>query len=360
MNKLKILHLITGLERGGGAENMFLNLIPKLDGCHAVCVLKKGGEISEKLEQQNIKVYSLNMKIYNPVFVLRYLNVVRDFKPDIQINYLIHADILGRVLGKIFCVPKIISYIRNRHEEKLFFWLDHLTLFLVDSVLVNSEPLLYFYMKKHNVKKDNIDFIPNAVDLKNITKLSKEEINFNFDKNKKYIISTARLHSQKDILTLIRAFKLVQNDRNDCDLIIANDGPEKKKIQDLVESLDVSLKVHFIGKKSNIYPYILNSDLFVLSSKFEGMSNALLEALALKKPVIVSNIPENTQIICNNEHVFSTGNHLELSEKLSTILYKNNDSVVKLNYYLIKKYYNLDLICGKINKFLINVESNEK
>jgi glycosyltransferase involved in cell wall biosynthesis len=349
MNKPRVLHLITGLERGGGAENMLLNIVPKLKGHNVVCVLKGRGEIAQELEDKGVKIFYLDIK--NPVnlnYIFKYRKVIKEFEPDIQINYLIHADIFGRIFGKLFKVPKVVSYIRNRHEEKGFFWLDKITLFLADYILVNSEPLIKFYTDRHGVSSSKIEFIPNAVNLEKLAKLSQEEISFSFDKSKKYIISTARLHSQKDLVTLIKAFKLITSMREDLELIIANDGPQKDKLKKLTVQSGLESKIHFIGKKENIYPYLISSDLFVLTSKFEGMSNALLEALALKVTVIVSDIPENTQLVSDVKNIFRVGDVEDLMNKIINFL-DRNESCEAINSIC---KYSLDDVIIRLNDFI--------
>jgi glycosyltransferase involved in cell wall biosynthesis len=334
MYKKRVLHLITGLERGGGAENMILNIVPKLEKTeNTVCVMKGKGEIAKELESLGIKVCYLNFNsIFSIKSIFKYRNVVREYKPDIQVNYLIHADIFGRLFGKFYKVPNVISYIRNRHEEKIFFWLDHLTIKLSDFILVNSKPLIDFYNVKHKVKKDKIKFIPNAIDIEKIEKLSQEKIDFEFDENIKYIISVSRFHKQKDIPTLIKAFNEVCKIKNNVRLLLLSDGPEKNIIINLVKELKLEDMVSFIGKVNNVYPYIKKSDLFVLTSRYEGMSNSLLEAMALKIPVVVSNIPENIQLIQNRECFFNIGNYEKLSEIIINILKSNNIKNINKNY----------------------------
>ena len=153
--KKKILHLITGLELGGGAENMLLQLLPKmqdnLDNC--VCAIKGKGEIGKKLEEAGIPVYYLELRnIFDIGMIFRYRNILKDFRPDIQVNYLIHADIFGRILGKIFGVKKIVPYIRNIHKSMpSLMFLDRITLFLSDFILTNSETSRRYYIDRKSV-----------------------------------------------------------------------------------------------------------------------------------------------------------------------------------------------------------------
>ncbi len=110
-------------------------------------------------------------------------------------------------------------------------------------------------------------------------------------------IFTGRLHDQKQVDLLIRAWpavlKLAQ-----ARLVIAGDGPLKSDLTALRDSLGMTEnEVHFIGRVSNTPEILRDSDLFLLPSRAEGMSNSLLEAMATGLPCLVSEIGGNTDLI---------------------------------------------------------------
>jgi len=158
--KNKVLHFITGIELGGGAENMLLQLLPRMQAEleNRVCAVMGRGEIGKKLEKIGIKVYYLDLKnIFDLGVIWRYRKVLKNFNPDIQVNYLIHADIFGRIFGNIFGVKKIISYIRCvqiTKASKKFFLGEKFTLFLSNFILTNSETTRNFYINKLKIKKE--------------------------------------------------------------------------------------------------------------------------------------------------------------------------------------------------------------
>jgi len=138
--------------------------------------------------------------------------------------------------------------------------------------------------------KAKTDTIYNPSFSTKIVDMSKESIDdevFNAIVGKK-IISVGRLVKQKDFTTLIKAFDLVQNNL-ECNLIIIGDGEYKERLEQLVIKLNLQNKVYLLGYKQNPHKYIANSDLFVLSSLYEGLPNVLIEAIAVGTPSISTN-----------------------------------------------------------------------
>ncbi|HUC94785.1 MAG TPA: glycosyltransferase [Candidatus Saccharimonadales bacterium] len=113
-----------------------------------------------------------------------------------------------------------------------------------------------------------------------------------FPNNKKIIIlSVARLSQQKDYDTLIRAFKLFKSDCQNSELWIAGDGPEKQRLKKQVEVFQLTKDVKFLGWVKNTNTIYNRSDIFVLSSKFEGFGYVLIEAMSNGLPIISTNSP---------------------------------------------------------------------
>lgn len=118
-------------------------------------------------------------------------------------------------------------------------------------------------------------------------------------KSKPVVITAARLIHQKDLQSLIVAFKQVLESL-DAHLIIVGEGGLRETLIDLTKELAIESHVDFAGYTDNPYSYMKNADLYVLSSRFEGFGNVLVEALACGCPVVSTDCPSGPREILND------------------------------------------------------------
>ena len=153
-----------------------------------------------------------------------------------------------------------------------------------DSVVTNAEVTSQYYRE---ILPVNIVTIYNPVDVPMVRKLATESADHPWltEKRRKVVISVGRLAKQKNFPLLLRAFSRVVG-RVDACLIIVGEGGERPKLEQLIDELGLNGRVDLPGYSENVHPYVARSDLFVLSSDFEGMPNALVEAIAVDVPVV--------------------------------------------------------------------------
>lgn len=144
-----------------------------------------------------------------------------------------------------------------------------------------------FYVNKNNIKR-----IYNPVISNDIQDLSLESVNHNWFNKKKLpvILGVGRLLSQKDWPTLIRSFALLQN-YLEARLIILGEGKQRDYLEELIDIFGLRQYVDMPGYVANPYAYMSKADLFVLTSKYEGLGNVIIEALACGCPVVSTNCP---------------------------------------------------------------------
>lgn len=120
------------------------------------------------------------------------------------------------------------------------------------------------------------------------------------DPSKKWVIAMGRLNYQKNFELLLTAFHQLADKHPDWQLLIFGEGELRPKLENIVESLYLTDRVFLPGLISNPISIMKKSDLFVLSSRFEGLPLVLLEALACGLPVISTNCPSGPQEIIKN------------------------------------------------------------
>ncbi|MCG7908581.1 MAG: glycosyltransferase [Candidatus Thiodiazotropha taylori] len=142
------------------------------------------------------------------------------------------------------------------------------------------------------------------------------------------ILGAGRLTLQKDFHTLIQAFAQLRQ-RRPCRLIILGDGRQKAPLQELAESLGVTADLALPGFTSNPYAYMKRSQLFVLSSRWEGSPNVLTEAMALGVPVVSTDCPSGPNEILAQGRIaplVPVGDHQALAEAMGEVLDSPPDS----------------------------------
>lgn len=143
---------------------------------------------------------------------------------------------------------------------------------------------------------------------------------------KNLIVSVGRLMPQKNQKMLIRAFHKVRMNFSTYQLIIFGEGDSREELEQLLEELELSDCVSLPGNCSNIYDEISFAKLFVISSDFEGMPNALVEAMGLGLPVLSTKVSGATDLIIDgvNGELVDVGNEAQLADRMMAILRDEN------------------------------------
>ena len=225
-------------------------------------------------------------------------------------------------------------------------------------IIVNSNDFKNQIDKEFNVKSFCI-FNPFDKEIVKRKSLVKTKINFFKGKNYNFI-NIGRITDQKDQILILKAFNRIK-DKLNFKLLILGKGKNKQILQNFIKLNNLSKRVKIIGYKKNPYPYIKQADAFILSSKFEGLPNVLLESQYLKKIIISTRCPTGPKEILLNGRagfLFDVGNAKQLKNRILFITNKKNSKIVKKKvnvgfnsidrfdfnkninkyFYLIKKY----------------------
>ena len=114
--------------------------------------------------------------------------------------------------------------------------------------------------------------------------------------------------------------------RSDIRILVVGDGPQRQFLEGMATDLRIGERVVFCGRTSEVVPLLQQADLFVLPSVAEGISNALLEAMAIGLPCLATDIPGNQAVISDgiDGHLFAPGNPPALAHLLTTLLADEN------------------------------------
>jgi glycosyltransferase involved in cell wall biosynthesis len=363
MKKKKILHLITGLEIGG-AEMMLLKTLPQMQDVfdNRICCITGHGPMGEKLEKAGIVVYYLDLKnIFDLGIIWRFRKIIKEFRPEILVTYLIHADLFGRIFGRIFGIKKIICSVRVKLIQTKYLPLlfsDALTSPLVTHYHFNSQTVAEMYRKFFFLPKSKITVIPNGLEIE------KYDIRINI-KNKKESLGiyqdkiiigcVAKLRKQKGYKYLVSAFAEVLKNNKDVFLLLVGDGDERENIEKQIRYLNIANDVMLLGNRDDIPEILQIIDIFVFPTLFEGMSNALMEAMAAGKPIIATDIPENRELIENKKTglLVPIEKSVALAQSIEELLGDENERETIGNNAKQKSLENfaIDIVTSKLVRF---------
>ena len=264
-----------------------------------------------QLDRRELSGFSRLSKIIKRIFCLR--QTVRVLNPDVVVSFIDLMNIATLVATIGLKIPILISERIDPHFHKiplLYRWLRFKVYPLASRLIVQTNSASKYFPKKFKIK-----IIPNPV---KTPKLQKEK----YSERITNIITIGRLDPQKDQKTLIYAFYNLLQHHPHLTLTIYGEGKERDNLLKLIYSLNLKEHVFLPGVVKDISEALLDADLFIFPSLYEGFPNALCEAMAVGLPVIASNCSGNIDIIQDriNGRLFPVGNVQMLTEVALEVL----------------------------------------
>ena len=271
-------------------------------------IIKRVRRINKIVKEKEIDVIISHAEITN-LFTLVSKKIYK-FKPPIIATYHTNFKESAKKMG-------IFDLIARRYNVKFQY--------VADKILCVSKGMEN-QLADNGFDRVKLTTICNPVSIDSIDSMSKQRINseheFIFDKNFKIIISAGRLVGSKNFQLLLESYMEI-NKNIKCRLIILGEGPERSELEKLIIDNNQQENIYLLGWQENPYKYINQSNLFVLSSNYEGFPMIVLEALACNIPVISTDCPfgPNEMIQSNiNGILVPVNNKSELSKAISTVL----------------------------------------
>jgi glycosyltransferase involved in cell wall biosynthesis len=314
---------ITRTLTGGGAERFVSTFASFLaDQGYDIHVLTY--EVSEKDYPLSDKVTRHVMPPVEDSVSGKFLRIYRmqqalaEINADILIPF-IDTVVVCSYLANLSLGKKFVYTVRNSpwHDDAGRFskFMRKIIAKRADAIMLqNREQEEYFSASYH----DRIYIVPNPVARK-FCQCQKE----NYAEKLTRLVAIGRLHTQKNFPLLISALKRIAPEHPDVKLEIYGEGDEKAALETLIARQNLSSVCHLMGRTMDVEGVLKETDLFVMSSDYEGMPNALIEALAMGVPCISSDCRTGPRSLVEEEQtglLFETGNLDSLSEKLTWAL----------------------------------------
>jgi len=332
--KLNVMQIILNLDIGG-AQEVVRTLVEYLasDDCLPVVCSFKDGPLRQDIERLGIRVEVLPPRRYSivafPLFVVDMIRIwwslarlVKKYDIDVvQTHLLTILDFLvllvrytTRLRVVLWTFHSANFVIAERHLPK-YKWLlkpkryAHHLLYRLTSCLVNgfiavSDEVKEAMMEIIGPIQDKITVIHNGVDVKRYGHLvdkTRVQSQLGLGDNARLIAVVGTLGEPKGHRYLVEAMATVAPQYPDVHVLFIGDGHLKEELQAQVESLNLGQWVHFLGNRHDVPDLLAASELFVLPSLWEGLSMALLEAMAAGKPIVATAVSGTTQVMIPGE-----------------------------------------------------------
>lgn len=372
---MKIFHVITSLKIGG-AESALLNFL-KADNSnneHIIAYFYPGPNL-EKLKTLGFKTYQIKGLLfkYDLIAYKNLKSIININKPDIIHSALWSANIFSKIIAQSLKIPVICDLHSNiLYDGKIRRLIEKLTLFKANKYVAVSNSVknsfLEYFSSQAKSLRSKIEVIPNAININNDIKFTLTRKDLDFNPNDFIIGAVGRLEKIKSYDLLIKSFASVCNKiemintsnknraklLNPIKLCIVGDGSQKHKLQKLAKNLNIEKKVIFTGMRSDVYNFYNMFNCFVISSKSEGLSIALLEALNFKLPIITTSQTEKHDIISNNVNglIVKSQNLKELANAIEKLYLKPyfTNKIKQNNEILAIEKLSIENLLNRYNK----------
>lgn len=322
--KKVILHFIYSLGRGG-AETMLVAALKNLkEYYNIIVILQDKNDFIEEIECDKLICLNNPSLISILLSVINLKKIIKAENVSIVHSHLPLCNFIAR-LATPSNIP-LISTIHNSiahskdYQWAYLRWLDKLTYkFRGSTIIAVSNTVMFDYFSVLKLKQKNAIVLYNFVDEKKYLNISKT-----IHQNRAFkMISVGSLSFQKNFLFLIKTFQYLK--KYNIELHIYGQGQYYNNLKSIIEETQV--KVELKGQVNNIYKLLPDYDLFIMSSFFEGFSISVLEAMAAKLPLLLSDIPSF------REQSQESANYFDLNEpfKLAEIIKDLKDNPKKLD-----------------------------
>jgi glycosyltransferase involved in cell wall biosynthesis len=319
----KIMFYINAIHHGG-AERVMVNLANMFSQrSYEVLLVTSFLDREEYALSSNVRRLSLEENDIDQSFIKKNvtrINKLREIckkeRPDILVSFMAEANFRAILATRFLGIKTLISVRNDPRQEylSLLFKAAAKILYPFASGCVFQTEDAKMWFSRTVQKKSRI--ILNQVDEK--------FYRVNLKGDRRDIVTVGRLESQKNQKLLIEAFAQIAKDFPEDNLRLYGDGELRQSLAGLAASLGISNRISFMGACMDIQDKIKDARIFVLSSDYEGLPNAVMEAMALGIPVISTDCPCGGPrlLIKNNINgiLVSTGNKEELTQAMRRLL----------------------------------------
>lgn len=357
MKKISVIFILPDLETGG-AERIVTTIANHLSrDCFEPKILllrKQGGYLN--FLKQDVEIIDINTeRIRHSLKPI--LREIYRRRPDIVFSGFGEVNAYLSLFIKLFPQTKFIARETNvvtqhvtRKEIKFFYKFYN----NYQKIIAQSDDMMKDLIDNFNIKKKKIVKINNPVDFDFIDEKLKNSLKpESFKYNYKHVVAIGNLSARKGFDNLLKVFSRLKNEN--IMLHILGDGKDKEVLLQMKEFLGLK-NVIFHGRQENPYQFLKYADLFILSSRYEGFPNVLLEAGACGTYSLANNCPGGINEIIQhnvNGEIANIENYDDFAQKIIKVMHENyNRDAIKNS---IKSRFSKNIILNKYEQVLLDL-----
>jgi len=281
----------------GGAEKIFVDLVCRLDRNRwNPTVISLGSEtepLVEPLRTAGVEVRCLSVKRRWDVTVVRRLATeLRALRVDALQTWLFHANVAGSLAAARVGIDPVMTGIRvAEHRGRWRLGLERLCTRRARRHICVSDDVAKFSRDRMGLNAKKIVVIPNGVDVTRFADADPLDLSGHGISEQSPVVAwIGRLDRQKDPVAAIEALGRLEAKLSHCQLVLAGEGPLRGQVEARIAELRLGDRVHLLGRITEIPSLLARSCGLMLTSRWEGMPNVVLEAMAAGRPVVARGV----------------------------------------------------------------------
>jgi glycosyltransferase involved in cell wall biosynthesis len=301
---IRLAFVITELEPGG-AERCLVELATRLDRSRFSPVVYSLGPAPEKqslvarLAASGVPTHFLGFTSSWQYFraVGHLSKMLEEQRPEIVQTFLFHANIIGAAAARKAGVPHLISGLRVADPRWWRIACERSMTKSADRYVCVSQGVAEFY-RRRGFSAEKLVVIPNGIEIARWRNAKPKDLaELGLPSGRRAILFVGRLDKQKGMDRFFQELPALFRELPDYDLLVVGDGPQAAALERSARRLESHDRVHFLGWQADIPPIMAAADVLVLPSRWEGMPNVVLEAMAVGKPVVATQAEGTVELV---------------------------------------------------------------
>ncbi|MEY0174298.1 glycosyltransferase family 4 protein [Providencia rettgeri] len=328
---MKIVYVITKADEIGGAQTHVkdLAILFKNDGHDVTVIVGEEGIFTKQLRENAITTIILselqrNISIFKDLYcTIKLRKLIKSINPDIVTLHSSKAGIIGRLSLMFTSIPVVFTAHGwaftdgiPAHKKYIFIFIEKIFSYLADKIITVSNKDKELAIKYRVSTPSQQVVIHNGIsdilleECKQ-SKLATDNIQ---------LISVARFSKQKDHITLFHALKEMHN--QNWHLTLVGKGPLLNQMINLANVLGLTDNISFLGEREDVKDLLRISDIFVLSTNWEGLPISIIEAMSVKLPIISTDVGGVNELVSDevNGYLIDPKNISQLAKKIDFLI----------------------------------------